>query len=115
MSNMNQGKIVKRCASVRFPMIARGPVVRHQVDPILVQSTRTTDQPEQAPIYFPQYKLTQEPMLPSVSFFFGLFEVFRSFLTIFLAIKTWIKTWQVLAKTWIKTWQILAKTWIKTW
>ena len=64
MSNLNRGKNVKRVASVRVPMMARGPVVRHQVDHILVQST---NQPKQAPRDVPQYKLTQEPMLPSVS------------------------------------------------
>ena len=46
-------------------MIARGPVVRHPVDPIMAQSP--TNLPEQAPGDVPQYKLTQEPMLPSVS------------------------------------------------
>ena len=65
MSNLNRGKIVNRAATVRIPVIARSPVVRHQVDPILVQST--TNQPEQAPRDVPQYKITQEPMLPSVS------------------------------------------------
>ena len=64
MWNLNRGKIVKRGATVRVPMIARGPVVRHPVDPILVQNT---NQPEQSPRDVPQYKLTQEPMLPSVS------------------------------------------------
>ena len=51
-------------------MMARGPVVRHQVavDPIQVQSTRIAKQPEQkAPRELPQYKITKEPMLPSVS------------------------------------------------
>ena len=49
MSNVsNRGKIVKRGATVRFPMLTRGPVVRHQVavDPILVQNTRITNQPD---------------------------------------------------------------------
>ena len=67
MSNLNRGKIVKRGkrnATLRVPMIARGPVVRHPAGPILVQST---NQPEQAPRDVPQYKLTQEPMLPFVS------------------------------------------------
>ena len=63
MSNLNRGKIVKRGATVRVPLIARGPVVRLPVDSILVQSK---NQPEQS-IDVPQYKLTQEPMLPSVS------------------------------------------------
>ena len=63
MSNLNQGKIVKRGAFVRVPMIARGPVVRHPVEPIMVQST---NQPVQI-TDVPQYKLTQEPMLPYVS------------------------------------------------
>ena len=65
MSNFNRGKIVKRGATVRVPMIARGPVVRHPVDPIMAQSP--TNLPEQAPRDVPQYKLTQELMLPSVS------------------------------------------------
>ena len=47
MSNFNRGKIVKRGATVRVPMIARGPVVRHPVDPIMAQSP--TNLPEQAP------------------------------------------------------------------
>ena len=37
MSNLNRGKNVKRVATMRVPMIARGPVVRYPVDPILVQ------------------------------------------------------------------------------
>ena len=65
MSNLNRCRIVERGATVRVPMIARGPVVRHQVDPILVQST--TNQPEQAPRDVPQYRLIQKLMLPSVS------------------------------------------------
>ena len=65
MSNWNRRKIVKRGATVRVPMIARSPVVWNQVDPILVQST--TNQPEQAPRDVPQYKFTQEPILPSVA------------------------------------------------
>ena len=65
MSNLNRGKIVKRGATVRVPMIVRGPVDWQQVETILVQSP--TNQPEQAPRGVPQYKLTQEPMLPSVS------------------------------------------------
>ena len=50
-------------------MIAQGPVVRHQLtaDPILVQSTRVTNPEQKAPIDVPQYKRSQEPMLPSVS------------------------------------------------
>ena len=63
MSNFNRGKIAKKGATVRVPMIARDPVVRHPVDPIMVQST---NQPVQS-TDVPQYKLTQEPMLPSVS------------------------------------------------
>ena len=65
MLNLNTGEFVKKGATVRVPMIARCPVVWHQVDPILVQIT--TNQPEQAPSDVPQCKLTQEPMLPSVS------------------------------------------------
>ena len=40
MSNFNRGKIVKRGATVRVPMIARGPVVRHPVDPIICKVCR---------------------------------------------------------------------------
>ena len=61
--DLNRGKIVKRGATVRVPMITRGTVVRHPVDLILVQST---NQPVQS-TDVPQYKLTQKPMLPSVS------------------------------------------------
>ena len=57
MSDLNRGKIVKRCATVRVPMKARGPVVRHQVEPNLVQST--ANQPKQAPRDVPQYKLSR--------------------------------------------------------
>ena len=56
MSNVaNRGKIVKRCATVRVPMTARGPVVRHQVtaDPIVVKSTRNTKPEQEAPINVP--------------------------------------------------------------
>ena len=63
MSHLNRGKIVKRGATVRVPMIARGPVVRLPLDPILVESTNQQEQARDVP----QYKLSQEPMLPSVS------------------------------------------------
>ena len=49
-------------------MMAQGPVVWHQVaiDPIHLQSTRITNQPEQeAPIDVPQFKFKREPLLPS--------------------------------------------------
>ena len=65
MSNLNRDKIFKKGVTVRVPMIARGPVVRHQVDTILAQIT--TNQPEPAPRDVPLYKLTQDPMLPSAS------------------------------------------------
>ena len=65
MSNLSRGKNVKKGATVRAPMIARGPIFQHQVDPILVQST--TNQPAQAPRDVSQYELAHEPILPSVS------------------------------------------------
>ena len=44
-------------------MIARGPGVRLPLDPILVESTNQQEQARDGP----QYKLSLEPMLPSVS------------------------------------------------
>ena len=71
MSNVsNRGKIGKRGATVTVTMMARGPVVRHKVavETVLLQNTRITNQLEQeSPIDLPQFKLSREPMLPSVS------------------------------------------------
>ena len=55
MSHLNRGKIVKRGATVRVPMIARGPVVRLPLDPILVESTNQQEQARDVPQYKPQY------------------------------------------------------------
>ena len=100
----NRGKIVKRGATVRVPMLARGPVARQQVavDPVLVQNTRITNLPEQeSPIDVPQFKLAREPMFHSVSasvvvsvlvfwrfwtYFWPFITFFRLFFDVFLAI-----------------------------
>ena len=64
MSNVsNWDKLDNKGATVRVPMMARGPVVWHQmaVDPILVQNTGITNQPvHESPIDVPQLKFSRD-------------------------------------------------------
>ena len=80
----NRGKIVKKSATVKVPMIARGPVVRPIVvdalnnpsnlrdrdpDPEEDQRSSQNGQSTGRKIFVvPQYQLAQEPMLTSVSY-----------------------------------------------
>ena len=79
MSSLNRGKIVKRGATVRVPMLSRGPLVRPLVDalhnpsnlrdPEEDQRSRQNGQSTgQKNFVVPQYQLVQEPMLTSVSY-----------------------------------------------
>ena len=82
----NRGKIVKKSATVKVPMIARGPVVRPIVVDALHNPSNLRDRdPDPDPeedqrssqngqstgrkiFVVPQYQLAQEPMLTSVSY-----------------------------------------------
>ena len=83
MSNLsNRGKIVKKGANVRVPIIARGPVIRPIVDALHNPNLRDPEEDQrssqrsshngqstgQKKVVVPQYQLVPEPMLPSVSY-----------------------------------------------
>ena len=87
MSNLsNQGKIVKKGATVRVPVIARGTIIRPIVDALHNPNLRDPEEDQrsrqrssqrsshngqstgQKNFVVPEYQLVQETMLPSVSY-----------------------------------------------